>query len=212
MMAKRVLSLFMVFLVLVVVATLSVYALNDFTEEGGSAGKRSVALESCNMSVNTDILQDSTIYGIIANADSLLSNCQQVTFASNPYIERLLSCNEVLYCDSVRMENDRVILVTDAYAEKSEAMRYLILYSYITTEYADCLTLADPNYDFMTYNRVVFPYLFVCPSFRTSGYDTMESYYHAIRSGECAAPADAYLLSYWSSIVRQYAGGNNLDI
>ena len=140
-------------------------------------------------------LEDAAFQNLIAQADSVLKQNKNISIQLNPYLRHYIACNDQDFSGAISATKTTATLRTSSNVQHTDTQKYLILLAYITQQYADCIISIDYNYD-PTYNRMPFPTLFVCPSFRSSGYSSITAYYEDIRSGVIPMPTDAYKIDY----------------
>ena len=140
-------------------------------------------------------LENAAFQNLIAQVDSVLKQNKNISIQLNPYLRYYIACNDHIFSGAISTTKTTVTLRTSSGVQHTDKQKYLILLAYITQQYADCMIPVDYNYN-AYYNRLQFPILFVCPSFRTSGYTSMIAYYEDIQAGVIPMPTDAYKMNY----------------
>lgn len=192
-------------------AALTVMAICESTEQ--LHGPEVLTFSVDDLNLDTDELNEYSIQNVLANAGTALTGKEQVYISDNPYTREFIRVNPDVFGSTPDIDNEQLLLPANTYDVNSKEMQYLVFLSYITEEYADCIIQADINYDFSTTtNRNYFYGFFICPSFRTSGYETIEDYYRAILGGECDAPEDAYKVYYHAPAIWRYDTSERLEL
>ena len=207
---KRTLGICMA-IVIVFVAAITVVGCGDHGTESPNNQTDAHALSVADISIDTTVLQEQTFRGLSDCADSVLSGNKEVTFDSNEYLRYYISANDGEFSSALSTENSKITINTASYSSNVHKMQYLIMLSWITEAYSDCMIPIDYNYQ-PSYNRMYFPTLFVCPSYRTSGYDSIVEYYEAVKAGTIPMPEDAYEVSFYSEWIENCHTGEEVEI
>lgn len=208
--AKRTLFICLPIVIIFAVAV-TVMAIGENVTESTDRKNTFLELSVADISLDTTVLQNQTFVGFSSCADSVLTMNQEIVFDSNEYLRYYIAYNDVELSTSLSSENSQITLNTASYSSNSHKMQYLIMLSWITEAYSDCMIPIDYNYQ-PSYNRMYFPTLFVCPSYRTSGYDSIVEYYEDIKAGAIRMPEDAYEVSFASERVEKCSTGEKIEI
>lgn len=196
---------------LLIVGAVTVMAIGEYGAASTNRKNAFLELSLADISIDTTVLQDQTFTALSSRADSILNMYQKIAFDSNEYLRYYISVNDGEFSTSLSKENSQITLNTASYSANSHKMQYLVMLSWITKAYSDCMIPIDYNYQ-PSYNRLYIPVLFVCPSYRTSGYDSIVEYYEAVKAGTIPMPADAYEVSFYSERIENCSTGKEINI
>lgn len=207
--AKR--TLFICLLISIIfAAAVTILAIGEHVTESTDSKNTFLKLSVADISLDTTVLQNQTFVGLSSCADSVLTMNQEIVFDSNEFLRYYIAYNDIELSTSLSSENSQITLNTASYSSDSHKMQYLVMLSWITEVYSDCMIPIDYNYQ-QSYNRIYFPTLFVCPSYRTSGYDSIVEYYEAVKAGTIPMPEDAYNVSFYSERIENCSTGEEVE-
>lgn len=201
-------------LLLISVSVVSVYALTFSGTVSDGEQKTALSLNEYDLQIDNTSIKNETFEQMILSANAILSKYDAITLDSNKYLEVFINHNQEPLSNIVNIEGDTIsvdtrkldVSVTQSdgnstftYTMNSEEkVRYLIVLSFITTKYNNCIVElgfeADP-----ALNHIPVPTLFICPDYAKAGYDSAQAYYTAFTSGECELEYDSYYLSLHSA-------------
>ena len=207
--AKRTLFICLSIAIILAVAG-TVMAVGEHAAESTDSENTSLELSAMDISIDTTVLQNQTFAELSSCADSVLTMNREIVFDSNEFLRYYIASNDIELSTPLSAENSQITLNTASYSSDSQKVQYLVMLSLITEAYSDCMIPVDYNYQ-QSYNRMYFPILFVCPSYRTSGYDSILEYYEAIKSGTVSMPDDAYNISFYSERIENCSTGEEVE-
>ena len=198
-------------ILIIFAASVTVMAIGEHITESTNSKNAVLELSVADISLDTTVMQNQTFAELSSRADSVLTMNQKIVFDSNEYLRYYIAFNDVELFASLSPENSQITLNTAFYSPNSHKMQYLVMLFWITEAYSDCMIPIDYNYQ-PSYNRPYFPILFVCPSYRTSGYDSIVEYYEAVKAGTIPMPEDAYEVSFYSEQIENCSTGEEVEI